>query len=226
MSLPTSSRPLVAGVVSNAQTWRALMLEPPVCDVVELRVDALPKDERLLPLERPCPKPLLLTLRHESEGGAYAWEEAERLTLAERLLPAAAMLDWEIAFLPGAEALLRAAHAHDVAVVASAHFFHSTPSLEEMLELEARARLAGADVVKIAFTPSSEEDLDTGSAFLKASSLPAAVMGMGPHYGPISRRRYAEEGSLLLYGYLGGVPSAPGQLSAAECCELTAALRR
>ena len=215
----------VVGAVSDAAMWRKLAEQEPPCDIVELRVDALPEADRLLPLHTPCPKPLLLTLRHASEGGACAWDEAERLRLAAELLPAAALLDWEIARLDGAQALVSAAKASGVAVVASAHFFQNTPSLAEMRRLEACAREAGADVVKIAFTPQSEADMQQGLEFLAGCSMPAALMGMGPEYGPTSRRLYTAHGSVLLYGYLGGTPTAPGQLSAAECREMAAALQ-
>ena len=229
MALPIQNQTLVVGVVSDADTWRQLALADAPCDVVELRVDALPAAERHLPLSAPCPKPLLLTLRHRSEGGACEWSEAERLQLAHELLPAADMLDWEIAYLPGAEELLRAAKARGVVIVASAHFFHSTPTLAEMQQLAKRARTAGADVVKIAFTPLCKEDMQTGLDFLRTgesgeSGEPGepgepliAIMGMGPEYGPRSRKLYSAHGSALLYGYLGGRPIAPGQLSAAEC---------
>lgn len=217
MVFPASKQPLVVGVVSDAQTWRSLAAEELPCDVVELRVDALPETDRRLPLSIPCPKPLLLTLRHQSEGGACEWDTAARLQLAQELLPAAAMLDWEIARLPGAEQLLRAAKELGVAVVASAHYFHSTPPLSEMLALATQARAAGADVVKIAFTPLSEQDMDTGLAFLQQCPAPAAAMGMGAEFGPKSRALYSAHGSALLYGYLGNRPSAPGQLSAAAC---------
>lgn len=219
MSLDFTGQTRIVGVVSDAPTWHSLAEQELPCDMVELRVDALAETERHLPLHTPCPKPLLLTLRHISEGGSYAWDEAARRALAETLLPAAAALDWEIAQLPGAESLLRAAAAAGVPVVASAHYFHHTPPLREMQELAARAKDAGAAVVKIAFTPLSETDVQVGLDFLSSCCMPAAIMGMGA-LGPASRQLYTAHGSALLYGYLGGKPSAPGQLSAQECVAL------
>ena len=221
----TPGKPRVVGAVSDAATWLSLSSDEPPCDIVELRVDALPEAEWRLPLRSACPKPLLLTLRHASEGGACVWDEGVRLRLAAELLPAAALLDWEIAHLPGADELVRAAKARGVAVVASAHYFHSAPPLAEMRELEARARDAGADVVKIAFTPQNESDMQSGLEFLSTCSLPAALMGMGAVYGPASRRLYTAHGSVLLYGYLGAAPTAPGQLTAAACREMVCQVR-
>lgn len=217
MTHPASKSPLVVGVVSDSATWHTLATADLPCDVIELRVDALPEAERRLPLQAPCPKPLLLTLRHHSEGGACEWDETERRARALELLPAADMLDWEIAHLAGAEQLLSAAREHGVTIIASAHYFHSTPSAEEMQQLVDRARAAGADIVKIAFTPGSEADMLAGLEFLRNCQSPLALMGMGAVYGPLSRKLYSAHGSALLYGYLGSTPSAPGQLSAAEC---------
>ncbi|MCH5284354.1 MAG: type I 3-dehydroquinate dehydratase [Akkermansiaceae bacterium] len=225
MSLILTGKTNVVGAVSDAATWRELAAgqQPLPCDLVELRVDALPDEAQRLPLSTPCPKPLLITPRHAGEGGARpAWDEAARRALAEELLPAAAALDWEIAQLEGAEELLRAARAQGVALIASAHYFHSMPSLATMRELESRAHEAGAAVVKIAFTPQSDADVERGLEFLTSCRMPAAIMGMGPVYGPRSRALYTAHGSVLLYGYLGSQPTAPGQMSAAECSALTA----
>lgn len=219
--MSTSSKTLVVGVVSERRVWDELKLSPQPCDWVELRVDALPAEERRLPLSHPCPIPLLLTLRHESEGGLCNWSTDERLQLARELLPSASALDWEIAQLPGAEQLIAEAKARGIVIIASAHFFHGMPSLQEMHALEAKAHSAGADIVKIAFTPADEAQMATGVTFLQTprEGIRAAVMGMGALAAP-SRALYTRHGSALLYGYLGHTPTAPGQLSARECRQM------
>ena len=215
MDLPKKT--LVAGVVTTAELWRELADMPNLpCDLVELRLDALPPESRRIPSTHPCPKPLLLTPRHKSEGGYCDWDDAERGALALELLPHAAALDWEIARLSGAQELLAAAKARGVKLIASAHFFDRTPALAEMLQLEAEAQRAGADIVKIAFTPAGEADLAIGDDFLRRCTMPAAIMGMGS-LAATSRERYTRQGSALLYGYLGHTPTAPGQLSAEQC---------
>ena len=211
----------VVGVVSDRNTWETLAQAPQPCDWVELRVDALAEADRRLALEAPCPLPVLLTLRHAGEGGLCDWDEQERLRLAQELLPAAAAIDWEIARLPGAEPLLAAAKARGVVIVASAHYFGGMPGLQEMQQLETQALAAGADIVKIAFTPADEEQMARGVQFLQQprSGIRAAVMGMGA-LAAASRALYTRHGSALLYGYLGHTPTAPGQLSARQCCEM------
>lgn len=216
MSLDFSQKPLVVGVVSDAATWRSLAQDTP-CDLVELRVDALPEEERLLPLSHPCPKPLLITARHASEGGNCVWDEAERTRLVSQLLPTAAALDWEVAQLAAATELIAEAKARGVTVIASAHDFAGTPTTEDMLATEQQALAVGADVVKMAFTPLRAEDLMVGVEFLRRPhATPIAIMGMGG-FAAASRALYAHLGSALLYGYLGDQPTAPGQWPASLC---------
>lgn len=218
--------PCVVGSVSDASTWEELTLPGVelICGAVEWRVDALPNAsaaEALL--SRPCARPLLVTVRHASEGGLREMEEEERLSLARRLLPKAAALDWEIARLEQAAELAAEAHEQGVALVASAHDFEKTPPLDSLLEKENRARELGADIVKFAFRLRCAEDMVTGVELLRRASGPLAVMGMGP-LGPVSRLLYAQLGSVLVYGYLGKEETAPGQWSAQQCAEALAYL--
>lgn len=230
MSAPTPHEPRtrVVGVISRQDDWEQLSQQSELpCDWVELRLDALPEAARSLPLRKPCPKPLLLTPRHVSEGGLCEWTEAERVETARSLLRVATALDWEIAQLGSARELIAEARAQGVVIIASAHYFHSMPSLQEMQRLEAAAKAAGADIVKIAFTPGDEAQMLTGVEFLHQprQGIRAAIMGMGA-LAATSRALYTRHGSALLYGYLGSAPTAPGQLSAWDCCGIVAAGRR
>lgn len=184
---------------------------------MELRVDALPahiSPAELLAQRPACP--VLLTVRHESEGGCRAMAESERLALARELLPLATALDWETAQLDHARELVEAARAAGVTVIASNHDFERTPELSVLLERELRARELGADIVKFAYRLQRAEDIMTGIELLRRASGPMAVMGMGP-LGAVSRLLYVQHGSCLIYGYLGSTPTAPGQWSAALC---------
>lgn len=211
--------PLVVGSVSDWDTWRSLC-DPgaqPDCDVIELRVDALPEslsaDDILA--QRPA-LPVLLTLRHEAEGGRRRnWAEADRIRLALDLLPLATLLDWEIARLKGAEELVSEAKARGITLIGSGHDFRFTPAVSTLLALEDRGRKAGIDVAKFAFRINCAEDLPVGCELLEAARGPMALMGMG-ELGPTSRLLYAQMGSCLIYGYLGNTPAAPGQWPAAE----------
>lgn len=211
----------VVGSVSDWQTWCELVRPElaELCDWAELRVDALPPEmtaEKLLAQRPACP--VLLTVRHESEGGCRRMAEPERMALAMKLLPMAAALDWETEQMEHAAHLVQAAHAAGVKVIASNHDFEKTPELAVLREREARARALGADIVKFAFRLHSAEDMMVGVELLRSATGPMAVMGMGP-LGAVSRLLYAQHGSCLIYGYMGHTPTAPGQWSA-ELCSL------
>jgi 3-dehydroquinate dehydratase-1 len=210
--------PLVVGSVSSADAWSAACAaESLPCDVVELRADGLPADTDWTALaQMRCCRPVLVTVRHESEGGLRPMSTEERLCIARALLPLAAALDWEIAQLPAALELVAEAHDAGVPVIASAHDFEKTPALEALLEKEQAARALGADVAKFAFRLLRAEDMMTGVELLRRASGATTVMGMGP-LGAVSRLLYAQHGACLVYGYLGDTPTAPGQWSAALC---------
>lgn len=215
----------IVGCISGWEQWCAAAagLLPLPCDVVELRVDSLPP--HITPadvLAHPCPKPLLVTVRDTAEGGMREMPLEERLSWARALMPAAAMLDWEIRNLEAAPQLVQEAHAHGVQLVASFHDFHATPSVQDMLSRDRAARSLGADITKFAFLLGNREDMQTGLDLMAAADGPIAVMGMGEH-GAESRILFSRHGSRLVYGYLGDTPTAPGQTSAAE---LTAKLSK
>lgn len=206
----------IVGSVPNWETWcREVVNADLPCDWVELRVDALPAEltaEEIMDV-LPCAG-VLLTPRHQSEGGLRVWQAEERLRLTLDLLPMAVAVDWEAALLPQAQALVQAAKAQGATLIASHHDFEKTPTLDEMLEIESAARAAGADMVKFAFRVRCMDDVMVGVELLRRATGPMAVMGMDAMYGPMSRILYAEHGSQLIYGYLGDKPTAPGQWSA------------
>ena len=191
------------------------------CDIVELRVDACADQVHELEHREPCELPVLLTFRDASEGGCRVAPQHERLECLRRLLPMAAAADWEIALLDEAEDLPDSLHAAGAALIASAHDFSTTPTARELDVLEQRAVAAGADLLKVAFTPQNLEQVHAVLCWLTrpGHQLPVALMGMGP-LAKESRVLLCKHGSALVYGYLGDSPSAPGQLSAELCRKL------
>ena len=212
------TRPLVVGSVSDLAAWHvACAADSLPCDVVELRADGLPADTDWSALaQMHCCRPVLVTVRHESEGGLRPMCTAERVQIARSLLPLAAALDWEIAQLPEVPELVAEARAAGVPIIASAHDFEKTPALDSLLEKEQQARALGATVAKFAFRLHSAEDMMTGVQLQRRASGTTTAMGMGP-LGAVSRLLYAQHGACLIYGYLGDTPTAPGQWSAALC---------
>ena len=208
----------IVGSVPNWQTWcREVVKDDLPCDWAELRVDALPPELTAKDIMEVFPRVgVLVTPRHQSEGGLREWQGDDRLRMTLDLLPMAVAVDWEAALLPQAQDLVQAVKARDVMLIASHHDFEKTPTTEEMLEIEASARAAGADMVKFAFRVRSLDDVQVGIELLRRATGPLAVMGMDAMFGPFSRILYAKHGSELIYGYLGDTPTAPGQWSAAH----------
>ncbi len=222
----SAGRPLVVGSVSDLDTWMHLTesgAELP-CDVVELRLDLLPADCDLAAVAaRPCPRPLIVTCRHETEGGGRPMEDAERIAAVRAFLPVASAVDWEILEMALAEELMDELQQKQIPLLASCHFFEETPDAEQMISLAECAWESGAAMAKFAFMLHSGEDIQQGVRLLAEGTGALAVMGMGT-LGPVSRLLYAQLGSCLVYGYLGKRPSAPGQWSAADCREVLAKL--
>ena len=175
------------------------------CDVVELRLDSLGWGDEVVTFAKSCSVPLLVTARGPVEGGAKKLTVPERMEAYQTLLPYSAAIDIELRdFDPLAETVAEAKR-RGVLVVGSFHNFQTTPP-SEVLRTKDDAR---ADVVKVACVAEDLDQVSRLAAF--ASSLSCgSVMGMGP-LGSAARPLFAAAGSLLNYGFLGGVPTAPGQ---------------
>lgn len=216
-----NSNAWLANVVAAVTTWEdwkglASGFIPEGCDWLELRLDMMPEEKCFSDLSKIKPAlPLLVTMRCVDEGGHRGCSDEERMALLEEWLPVASAIDVEIASMSAATALIASAKEKGVCVIASAHDFGKTPSPDELIALEAKARAQGADIVKFAFKLRSHDDLQTGCELLAKRSGKMAVMGMGD-LGPVSRLLYAQLGSCLVYGSYGEVPSAPGQWPAGE----------
>lgn len=218
--------PWIVGCVGSANLlMRCARQVPPDCDLVEVRLDLVGLCDGDWPqLCRAIQKqgrPVLLTIRDASEGGAWRGSEAERLELYLEGLSSVFAVDVEI----GAGALMKAlaaeAHRRRVKVVGSFHDFKKTPTLAQWKAVEKRGRRLGADIVKVAARVNEPADLAQLLAIPANAKGPICVLGMGP-LGSISRVALPCAGSCLAYGSLGAA-TAPGQLS---CRQLAKELKR
>jgi len=211
-----------AGSVADGATLDRLpsMDLPSLCDMVEFRVDTWPDLAAAgLAQAEHCPVPALITVRRADEGGQNNLGTAERLRLARMFLPAAVLLDVEIASLGEMAALVAEARARGVIVIASFHDFTATPNLDDLRQKRDAALAAGADMVKFAATLHRTADIATLAALLEEPGHPPlSVMGMGK-LGRVSRLIFAQLGSVVNYGYLDR-PTVPGQWPAARLREL------
>lgn len=146
-------------------------------DMVEVRLDECLDQggdaEVLLNYISELALPVLLTCRHADEGGCWAGDPGQRrswLQTAERA--GAALIDVEAARF--AELDWRPTKAQ---LVLSYHDFNGMPD-----DLEARVDAmyaAGADVAKIAVTPSDAADLAIFESLLGETEQPLIAIGMG-----------------------------------------------
>lgn len=221
------SHPAVVGTVHSAASLdAALRIRRNECDWLELRVDHfLPDLHELRRVAPKLPVPLIITLRHPSEGGAMGITPRERRELYLDFLNVAAAVDIELRQARSMNPVIAGAKAAGIGLILSHHDFQRTPGAAKLRGLARRARDAGADIFKVAATVREPRELARLIEFLadEKERLPLAVMGMG-RYGKISRLVLAETGSCLNYGYL-AKPNASGQWPVAILKERIAELR-
>lgn len=213
------SSPNVVGTIHTAGGFAAAGKS--AVDVVEVRVDSLPTPPEAVHLAA-LPKPVILTVRRFDEGGSRPLDDGQRAALYLELLCGAAAIDLEVASLRSGDLqpVLKAARKKKVPVIASFHDFSTTPSLARLKGVVARAREAGADVVKVATKTEKPEDVAVLLTLLGQAEGPVSVMGMGT-LGRASRLLLAKAGSVLNYAWL-HQPQVPGQWSARDFCKLFA----
>jgi 3-dehydroquinate dehydratase-1 len=98
-------------------------------------------------------------------------------------------------------------------VMISFHDFEKTPSNADMDRLLEEAKVYKPDIVKLAVMPKNHDDVIRLLNWCYVHQpYPLAVMAMGD-IGKFSRVIGSLFGSKLSYGFLGGKPVAPGQMS-------------
>ena len=211
--------PVVVGVVSSLEVLEALVASGSApCDLVELRLDLIDRDDEILiPLAAGVKQPLLITLRDRLEGGSWRGVEQARLARYQRWATKARWFDIELRADHEAWLEYRAfADAANVHLIGSCHDFEQCPTLDEIRGLIARSRAVKADVFKLAAlttTDAGVEALERGLR-LNHGDLPLCMIGMGAR-GPMSRVHLPLHGSCLTYGAIGET-NAPGQPQAED----------
>lgn len=202
--------------------WNAVAA---ACDAVEFRLDACPTSvpELREALAR-NPLPALLTVRDPREGGMNNLGRTPRHALMLNLVEQVDLVDVEIVNLRIFQDVVENAHDEGVKVVGSFHDFKTMPPVARLEELIAEAKEGGADIVKLAVTVATVEDVAAlGGLLTRFPDVPLSLVGMG-RLGPVSRLLLGQVGSVLNYGYL-DEPTVPGQWAAAELKRLLIHLR-
>lgn len=207
----------LVGTIHSPGGFAAAKKFASLLDAAEVRVDCHPRPLALSDLTA-LTVPILLTVRRQDEGGARPLSESEREFLYHELLPAAAAVDVEVRSIERLRSVVETARKARVAVVASYHDFEATPTVRKMKSVAARARQAGADIVKIAARAETPSAVGRLLEALETVPGPLSIMAMGS-LGRASRLLFAQSGSVLNYGWL-DKPQVSGQWGAVEFRQL------
>lgn len=187
-------------------------------DIVEIRLDLIvadgfsPTSDMWSHLTS---MPLLFTARRKEEGSPIELSHEEREHLLYLTLQDAAAIDIEVVSIPEMLSFINELSHLNLPWIASYHDFEKLPSISEVENAAKIAKDSGAAVFKMAAKINTPEDLLKLIEFQRNDyGLPAAMMGMGD-LAPASRLLCAQYGSPLNYGFMGDIPTAPGQWSSA-----------
>ena len=183
--------------------------------IAELRIDCYASFDKkyvLKEVNRFKALPTIATIRCQKEGGRWTGSEKDRLSLFKAVLPRVDAVDIELGSRVILKPVLAATRKAGKTCIVSHHDFKKTPGISELNRITRRAKLSGADIVKIATLAAKPGDLRVLADFILANpGKHLIVIAMGPQ-GKLSRILFPGLGSLITYAHL-GKPSAPGQLN-------------
>ena len=207
----------VVGTVCDTASLQAASLRGS-CDVVEIRAD-LYYPRSIARAIYDMPRPTILTVRDECEGGAERLTTEDRIQRYSSLLLEVSAFDVEIANIRLMQPVLDIAREHDIPFIASMHDFQGVPSRSAITRAVARARDAGAACIKIAALTDTSNGLSKLVDRLDLlEGMPFALMGMG-RFAFASRVLFMQCGSCLNYGSL-GTATAPNQPTAKQLLQV------
>ncbi|MBR5901651.1 type I 3-dehydroquinate dehydratase [bacterium] len=139
----------------------------PYVDLFELRADYLNEEEYEHISDFPsfCPKPCILTIRREEDGGRFAGDEFDRVMLLAQLA------DFDYVDLEAdleVKSLLKLADMAETRIIRSAHYFEPT-SADVILRMDEMAR-SPYEIPKVAFMPENAGEMR--KLFELAKTLP------------------------------------------------------
>ncbi|MBR5624366.1 type I 3-dehydroquinate dehydratase [bacterium] len=139
----------------------------PYVDLFELRADYLNEEEYEYISDFPsfCPKPCILTIRREEDGGRFAGDEFDRVMLLAQLA------DFDYVDLEAdleVKSLLKLADMAETRIIRSAHYFEPT-SADVILRMDEMAR-SPYEIPKVAFMPENAGEMR--KLFELAKTLP------------------------------------------------------
>jgi 3-dehydroquinate dehydratase-1 len=209
----TLNRSIVAAI-SDMPAESAEQAKKLGADILELRIDLLKVDARkALHDVRETGLPVIITNRMKQEGGVWQGSEEERISILISLLPKADAADIELC-ARDRDMVVKKARDTGKTVIISTHDFQKTPASDAIIEIIGDSFAAGADIAKLAVTPTSLEDILRLLDITLHTEGDVCVMAMG-EMGRHSRVIAPLYGSVMTYGYVGKA-TAPGQLRVDE----------
>lgn len=213
-SLEIGKVPRVIGILSSFEALQTFSGRSQDCDIVECRLDTIGHQHDWL---SHCQRiqasgtPVILTVRHKSEGGSWTGSEQERAIILKSAPPHVSAIDIELKSHLFSQ-LSRYPAIAKTPLIVSFHDFEKTPRYDDLQKIVHQA-MPQASVVKISTMVRTKADTDVLLKVLQQSSeVPLCIIGMGD-LGSRTRADFPALGSCLTYGYL-DKPNAPGQLSA------------
>lgn len=164
--------------------------------------------------------PLIFTCRSKEQGGYQAFSDDFYYHLNEKILTTGFvdLIDIEINKANHImQPLIQLAHDRQILAIASYHNFSNTPAKREIITILRKMQEQGADILKVAVTPTALTDLITLSSaandsMLYYTSRPLVIISMG-ELGQLSRIACHIFGSALTFAAAAN-KSAPGQIKA------------
>ena len=183
-------------------------------DICELRLDLLSPSEVAKAADFPSMVdiPVILTLRHVSDGGKCTLQEKARRSLLIDTMKNGGFSYVDIEDDVKKSDVEEAAHSLGMKVIRSYHDFEGVPAdiFSRVHSLASRG-----DVAKIAVTPHNTTDVMTLFRINEElKDVPKIIIGMG-EWGVATRILYKKMGSILTFGS-NGKAVAPGMISARE----------
>jgi len=212
-------RPAIAGSASERDLEHVSAEELAALDLIELRIDhfsdlsdAYIRD--IFSNARSLGKPLIATVRSSDEGGQRGIPDTERVRIFSLVKDLTDLMDIEArsGIFDEVSGIAREA---GVALIASYHSFENTPSYDWMSAHITEYKNRGADIVKIAVTANSTDDLRTMTRVTVDHFREGLVTVCMGTKGLISRVFFPAVGSLFTFASIGG-SKAPGQVPVRE----------
>lgn len=214
--------PVVIGTITGVISFPIEKIEK--IDVLELRIDMFKSHgladivKVIQSIKDAYAKPLLATVRSIDEGGAVQIDDDKRYEIYKEVIPLVDAIDIELRSSELLKRVLPICKERGKLVIASCHNNNETPADAALEKLLLEGKEIGADIVKIAVTANSKEDLSRLISFTIKNRDKGIITISQESIGTISRIVTPILGSLMTYAYI-DVPSARGQLSAFDIVE-------